>query len=264
MKRLFFVYFLMVMVISACKKKDPEPTLESFSGISQTYQGKEIPLFEFSDPFIPQKVIYNAIIPYQTGTVLLKLNYQLTYTANQILSKTQITTSSLGTPISIDYTINAKNLITHTNAYGNRPNATYTYDQLNRLISNSTSGGVSFEYEYDTQGSLNKITLKDQLGIKKVEISVTCDDKINPLKSLPLAYLEEDIPMWTWFSLSKHNITSLTYNNYDSSGNITETTKYVYTYDYDQDGKPLTMKRYYYPEFLKGDKGYYDRFNYNY
>ncbi|KQC00261.1 RHS repeat domain-containing protein [Pedobacter sp. Hv1] len=263
MKNLIFACFLVVMVLGACKKKDPEPVLETFRGITETYQGKKIPLFEFSDPLTPQKVLYNAIISYQTGTVMIKMNYQLSYTANQILSNAQITNSPLGTPISIDYTINAKNQITHTNAYGNRPNITYAYDQYNRLIS-STADGFSSEYEYDIQGRLNKITLKNQLGKKWLEVLVTCDDKINPLKKLPLAYLEDDMPMWTWFSLSKHNITSLTYNDYNPSGSVTGTEKYVYTYSYDQDGKPLTMKRYYYPEFLKGDKGYYNEFIYNY
>jgi hypothetical protein len=258
MKRVFISVLCLCLCLSACKKDKIEHS-KNFKGISQTQGGKLASVFEFSSGTNPTKIVYNAVLPYATGTILLKINYQLTY-KEKVLSSARI--EGMGEPVLVDFTSNVRNLITGSNFYGKRKNITYAYNSQDQLI--SSSGGDSiYECAYNSQNNLEKIVYRNAQGGKRLEVHFTGDDSSNPLYGSPLPYLEGDMPMWTWFSLSKHNITSLIYTYFDSSGNVTETVKYVYSYTYLND-KPLTMRRYLYSEFLKGDKGYYDGFAYNY
>ncbi|RYE58811.1 MAG: hypothetical protein EOP48_02720 [Sphingobacteriales bacterium] len=253
-------YLLFVLTVflsfTACKKEKAKK--KEFKGITQTQGGKLSPVFEFSSGTNPANIIYNAVVPYVTGTVLVKINYKLTY-KEQRLTNALIETG--GESIPVTYSINAKNLIIGSDFHGKRNNVSYSYDSQNRLTS-SAGAGFRYEYSYDEQ-NLSKIVATNQQGLKFLEVVIEADRSSNPLLNTPLPYLEEDMPMWTWFSLSKYNITGLTYTYFGPSGQVTETSKYVFSYTYEDD-RPITMKRYLYAEFLKGEKGYYDGFTYNY
>ena len=257
MKNSVALLLLLIVCVNlgACKKDKAE---KEFKGITQTQGGKLAPVFEFSSGTNPTDIVYNAVVPYMMGTILVKINYKLTYKGNAL---NNAVIETVGETIPVTYTSNSKHLVIGSDFRGKRNNVTYNYDGQNRLIS-SVGGSLNFEYVYDEQ-NLNKIVATNQRGTKIWEVAVEADRSLNPLANAPLPYLEEEMPMWTWFSLSKHNITGLTYTYFGSSGQVTETIKYVYRYTYEED-KPITMKRYLYAEFLKGEKGYYEGFTYNY
>ncbi|RZK38688.1 MAG: hypothetical protein EOO90_21415 [Pedobacter sp.] len=253
------ILLYLCVFFTACKK-DRVENIGVFKGISKTSQGKVSSIFEFSSDNHPKEILYNATLPYLTGITTLKIKYQLNYVGKNLSSAT---IESGGIPVAVDFTVNVNGQITSAKFKGQRNDVMYNYDSGGRLVS-SNGGATKFEYEYNAGGKLETIVLRNTQGIIRTKVTVTTDDHTNPLAGIPLVYLEEDIPMWTWFSLSKNNITSLIYTHYDTSGNTVETQKYIFSYTYDKEQRPQSLKRYTLIEYEKGDKGFFEAFNYNY
>lgn len=229
MKKLFFAYFFVFILLNACKKKDPDPALNSFSGITQTYQGKEIPLFEFSNSKLSA---FNALLWDGTQMVIKRSNYQLTYKGLNLHS------AIIDSQIQPVFTFNAKNQI--VSASSSKGHFTYTYDGQDRLSSIITPG-YTYVYTYSQNGDLFQAIASYSTGqtIATIESGIG----LNPLKGLPLAYLEGDVPIWTMFSLNNHIIGAINYTYIDNRlGGFS--LKYSFTYNSDQYNRPTIVKHY--------------------
>lgn len=234
MKNLFFSLLTILLCLSACKKKNPEPTLASFSGMSQIYQGKEIPLFEFSAQPNSKLTAFHATITNGTTTAMKKNSYQLTYKGSNLFG------AVIDSYINVTYTWNAKNQI--ISASSSKGLLTYTYDDQNRL-STITTPNYTCTYSYLSNGQVNDAFITYSSGYTRVGVESVAGEP-NPLKGIPLAYLEGDVPIWGLFSLSNNIIVGLRYLYLDiqHGGLLPMEERFYYTFD--QYDRPTTLKRY--------------------
>ena len=231
MKYMFFALFTIILSLNACKKKNSEPTLASFSGMSQIYQGKEIPLFEFLNSSLTS---YHAIIANGTTTAIKKNNYQLTYKGSDLFS------AVIDSYINVAYTRNAKNQI--ISASSSRGTLSYTYDDKDR-ISIITAPNYTCTYTYNSNGQINDALIAYSTGYTRVVVE-SVGGKPNPLKGIPLIYLEGDVPVWSLFSLSENIIVGLEYSYLSIQLGPIITLKERFNYTFDEYNRPVNLKKY--------------------
>lgn len=234
MKNLIFACFFVVTVLSACKKKDPEPVLAPFSGMSQFYQGREIPLFEFSAQPNSKLTAFHATIANGTTTAIKKNNYQLTYKGSDLFG------AVIDSYINVTYTWNTKNQI--ISASSSKGILTYTYDDKDRL-SIITAPNYTCTYNYHPDGHVNDALIVYSTGYTRVTVE-TVSGKSNPLKGIPLAYLEGDVPIWSLFSLSDNVIIGMEYFYFSLQLGPIFTLKERFYYTFDKYDRPATLKRF--------------------
>ncbi|MES2653904.1 MAG: hypothetical protein V4663_19350 [Bacteroidota bacterium] len=234
MKNLFFAFLTILLSLNACKKKNPEPTLTSFSGMSQTYQGKEIPLFEFSAQPSSKLTAFHATIANGTTTTIKKNNYQLTYKGSNLFG------AVIDSYINVTYTWNTKNQI--VSASSSKGTLTYTYDDQDRL-SIITAPNYTCTYSYHPNGQVNDALIAYSTGYTRVGVE-SVGGKPNPLKGIPLVYLEGDVPIWALFSLSENIIIGLEYFYLSTQLGPIFTLKERFYYTFDEYDRPATLKRY--------------------
>lgn len=248
MRKILSLLIFAFFAFNACKKKDEEKNTK-LSKITELFVNR--PLLEIGGDKA-QQISYYHVVPYGTGIVLYKANYSLIY-EGQHLKAAKIDGDFSET--NVGFTFNTQGLITESN-FDTRKTLNYSYDNKGYLI--SVRGDYIFEYEYSGQ-NVSKVVAKYANGIKITETSFIFDDKINPIYKLPLIFLEESIPIWGYFFLSKNNIISSEISHFDKSGNVTSKDKYLFEYDYDQKDRPLRQRRYY-----KEISGAYQAFEYTY
>lgn len=248
MKKILSLLILAFFVLNACKKREDEKTTR-LSRITELYVDR--PLLEISGDKTEQ-ISYHHRVSYGTGVVLYKANYSLIYDGENLKA------AKIGGEFketNVNFTSNTQNLIIESH-FDTRGTLYYGYDSKGYLI--STKGDYIFEYEYNGQ-NLSRVVAKDASGVKLTETLIMCDDKVNPVYKIPLNYLEESIPIWGYFFLSKNNIINLEINHFDKNGNVTSKDKYLFEYDYDQKDRPIRQRRYY-----KEISGAYQAFEYTY
>lgn len=243
MKKIYYIGLLLLVFFAGCKKKEPKP-LTTFVGMNQHHLGQFIPLFEFYGKPLTS-INYAPKASYQDGIMLLHVNYKLTY-SNQILHHAIATweEGKFGPGIEATYAVNDNGQIVKTDFNGKRDdNLIYKYDTQNRLI--SIRGSYEQIFTYDTNGNLSKVISNDLQGRKRSEVSFEYDNMVNPLHGVPLSYLGEETFEWLFFSLSKNNIKIQEFVYYDTVGTMTSKRKYIFEYSYDEQNRPLTLKKYF-------------------